>query len=808
MTESGAVPIHDLIPWTPFIPHRPTDQQLTFLATGVLLGSQYPDEASEVLYGGAAGGGKSDALLMGALQYVDVPGYAALILRRTYADLALPGAIMARSKEWLKTTPARWNNNDKTWTFPSGATLTFGYLQHADDVYRYQSAEFQYCVALGTPILMADGSWRPIETIREGDLVDTLEGPRPVTATHSPGVKPLARVQTHYGDTLVSEQHRILTANGWVAPNELQPTRSHEHDSTPEASQQTSRRHAEPCESRRSGHWPAPERVPLHPAGTRRQEIDASRAARGTGSEVSDDGLQEARRLHESSVLVALHVPAMWSASPALAPDSRWRDPDHDSLAFAPPGWPLDCRASRGSGDAPPRAVPVAGRAHTPSRGDAEGPSPLPTLEGDRASTPWRDPWDGRTYFHPYTTEHRPRSVDVRFSSARIDRAGEGEVRDLTVAGASHYVAWPGIISSNCAFDELTQFSEKQYTYLFSRVRRPEGSNIPLRLRAATNPGGVGHVWVKRRFPVDRTHEDGEPYFISAKLDDNPHLDQAAYAASLNHLDPVTRDRLLKGDWGVFEGAAFPMFDTDTHVVDAPAELPEWWERFESMDYGSVHPTCWLMYGIDQYGNVLVADEYYGPGLVQDHAGEVLKRRAAWWSSKDEKGWARSHPCYAPADIRAKRGHTHDTGREMTVESDFLEHGVAFSPAQMNRQGGCTRIREMLSAHRSTLDGRPGRVFPEWHPKSGEEGSPRLFVSSRCVETIGQLMAAPVEDVGQLRGEAIKALWETDYGHATAALRYGTLTRFPSAVVPVPVIEDPRARALAEHEARLAEAMA
>jgi predicted phage terminase large subunit-like protein len=80
---------------------------------------------------------------MAALQYVDVPGYAALILRRTYADLALPGAIMDRSHLWLQETDAHWSSSDKTWTFPSGATLTFGYLANENDKYRYQSAEFQ-----------------------------------------------------------------------------------------------------------------------------------------------------------------------------------------------------------------------------------------------------------------------------------------------------------------------------------------------------------------------------------------------------------------------------------------------------------------------------------------------------------------------------------------------------------------------------------------------------------------------------------------------------------------------------------------
>lgn len=117
------------------IPHWPEPPQEAFLWLDNL----------EAFYGGAAGGGKSDALLMGALQYVHVPGYAALLLRKTYADLALPGAIMDRSKDWLSPVQgARWNENEKQWRFPSGASITFGYLQTSNDRYRYQGAEFQY----------------------------------------------------------------------------------------------------------------------------------------------------------------------------------------------------------------------------------------------------------------------------------------------------------------------------------------------------------------------------------------------------------------------------------------------------------------------------------------------------------------------------------------------------------------------------------------------------------------------------------------------------------------------------------------
>lgn len=75
---------------------------------------------------------------------MDLPGYAALILRRTYADLSKPGALMDRSKEYLAGTGATWNERDKRWTFPSGASITFGYLQDENDKYQYASAEFQY----------------------------------------------------------------------------------------------------------------------------------------------------------------------------------------------------------------------------------------------------------------------------------------------------------------------------------------------------------------------------------------------------------------------------------------------------------------------------------------------------------------------------------------------------------------------------------------------------------------------------------------------------------------------------------------
>jgi hypothetical protein len=118
----------------PHCPHTPTPPQLRFLELDTLEG----------LYGGAAGGGKSDALLMAALQFVDVSGYSALLLRRTFPDLRQSGALMDRLASWLSSSGASWREVDRRWTFPSGATITFGYAESLADIVRaYQGAEYQ-----------------------------------------------------------------------------------------------------------------------------------------------------------------------------------------------------------------------------------------------------------------------------------------------------------------------------------------------------------------------------------------------------------------------------------------------------------------------------------------------------------------------------------------------------------------------------------------------------------------------------------------------------------------------------------------
>jgi predicted phage terminase large subunit-like protein len=115
-----------------YIPHVPFYQQLVYLLA----------DADEALYGGAAGGGKSDAILMDSLQYADFPSFASLIIRRTYTDLALEGALMDRAHDWLDPTDAHWREAKKRWEFPSGARLAFRYMDNERDVKRIQGTDY------------------------------------------------------------------------------------------------------------------------------------------------------------------------------------------------------------------------------------------------------------------------------------------------------------------------------------------------------------------------------------------------------------------------------------------------------------------------------------------------------------------------------------------------------------------------------------------------------------------------------------------------------------------------------------------
>jgi predicted phage terminase large subunit-like protein len=134
-------------------------------------------------------------------------------------------------------------------------------------------------------------------------------------------------------------------------------------------------------------------------------------------------------------------------------------------------------------------------------------------------------------------------------------------------------------------FDELTQFTESQYTYLFSRLRRGADSNITLRMWSASNPGGVGHNWVKQRFIVE-----GQKYgrvFVPAFLSDNPYVDKESYIQNLMRLDLTTRKQLLEGSW---DAAVGKIFNRSWFTIIEKAQAPTDIFKIRYWDLASTEP--------------------------------------------------------------------------------------------------------------------------------------------------------------------------------------------------------------------------
>ncbi len=187
----------------------------------------------------------------------------------------------------------------------------------------------------------------------------------------------------------------------------------------------------------------------------------------------------------------------------------------------------------------------------------------LPGALMDRAHEWWQGTgakWDDRT-----KTWGFPSGATITFGYL------ENEKDKFRYQGAEFsFVGW----------DELTQFPETAYRYLHSRTRRKAGATYPIRIRGASNPGGIGHEWVRQRFIVEG-EEQGRP-FIPARLEDNPHLDREEYERSLMQLDPVTRAQLRNGDWDVLpEGRLFKR--EWFRLVDAVPATGIRWVRYWDM---------------------------------------------------------------------------------------------------------------------------------------------------------------------------------------------------------------------------------
>lgn len=276
---------------------------------------------------------------------------------------------------------------------------------------------------------------------------------------------------------------------------------------------------------------------------------------------------------------------------------------------------------------------------------------------------------------------------------------------------------YQGSQPARLAWDELTQFSFAPYNYMRSRVR----SRIPgLRtgIRAGTNPGGVGHAWVKSRFidpgvveqefTITENGRSTSACYIPARVYDNPALLAAdpEYPERLATLGEELAKALLSGDWNVFVGQYFREWREDKHVID-PIHLDQSWPRWRCIDYGVARPfVClWLcqdpgtqrIYVYRELSRTGVVPSSQQARLILDESPSTERYRL---TVGDPAMWSREHD-------------------GTTIAQNYADTGVKMIPGVNDRIPGWNRIHEMLA--------------------DAEDGLPYLQVFRNCRQLITNL---------------------------------------------------------------------
>ena len=277
-------------------------------------------------------------------------------------------------------------------------------------------------------------------------------------------------------------------------------------------------------------------------------------------------------------------------------------------------------------------------------------------------------------------------------------------------------------------FDELTSFEQTIYDFLKTRLRAKKSLGVTPIVRSASNPGNIGHGWVKKMFV------DAGPYmsiqeqklysetlhkerivrtqYIPALATENPFITEE-YIFELEAKPDALRRALLNGDWDSFEGQVFTEFVNDrshykdrlwTHVIE-DFEIPVWWPRYFSFDHGYSKPFSCLWWAIDESGIAYLYRQWYGCKPNQANKGiELTPRQIAEGivnaEREEQENAIHVDRVADPAIFDRSRG---DSVADQMMPANGHK-GVMFSKADNTRIAGLMQIHERL---RFRNDGRP-----------------------------------------------------------------------------------------------------
>jgi phage terminase large subunit len=355
--------------------------------------------------------------------------------------------------------------------------------------------------------------------------------------------------------------------------------------------------------------------------------------------------------------------------------------------------------------------------------------------------------------------------------------------------------------------DELTLFTLRQWQFLTSRNRCPIPGAFPC-MAGATNPGNIGHAWVKslwvdKKAAAGMEHPDAydasDYQFIRAHVSDNPiYATDANYIKTLRALPSHLRRAFLDGDWDVFAGQYFDRFDYSRHVV-RPEEIEwkPWWPRWISVDWGFEHPAA-VYWHAGLPPSVTSDGAAPGPRVVsyreyvthrtppRELAREIIVRSVATALTGAATSREKIDAIYLSPDAFAQR--TDEASIAEQMGDVFAAAGFPRPiPADNDRVGGWMLMYQMLDAG-------------EW------------LLTENCTElirTIPNLVrdAARIEDIEKMDGDdpadaaryGLKSRYSTRTGSSAERLPYAQ--RLAARVISA----DPTVRAIQARKAQLEE---
>ena len=238
------------------------------------------------------------------------------------------------------------------------------------------------------------------------------------------------------------------------------------------------------------------------------------------------------------------------------------------------------------------------------------------------------------------------------------------------------------------AVDELTRNEKTTFDFLRSRLRWQGIDDT--RFIAGTNPGQIGHNWVKDIWInniFDPNEKESDQFkYVKATAYDNPHGSES-YIKTLQSLPERQRRAYLEGDWDIFEGQYFTEFSREQHVVK-PFVIPDTWAKFRSIDpSGRSGITSCHWYALDWNGDVWVYKEHYGTGLDSDqHADKIVQMSVGHDNLPEEY----KYTCIDAAAF-AKMG------LPETIAEVYMRKGVdGLVPSAKNRMHGWDIVHQYL----------------------------------------------------------------------------------------------------------------